>query len=295
MRRVKPPRQRLTHDAPMSNSAAPASGRYANAHGAHKGGPAPRSAEVWRWITLGALLSTIPAFYGELNSAALPSWAPALYALAALTLSAALWQAQRWPVHQRPPPGLRLLDLLLVLGLLVAAVLPSSSLSQTALAWRLALAFLTLAAMVWRLQHLVTRGGVVYLMMAALGVLLLCGVGFWWLEPRAPTLADGLWLAFTTAATVGYGDIVPSTPASRIFSVFVVLLGLGVLTLATAAIATTWIETEERRIEREILHDLHRRLGMLHDEIAALRREQQAALAQALRTPSEPAQPSPLA
>ncbi len=276
----------------MSDSAAPASASGAKAHGAHKGGPSPRPAEVWRWVTLGALLATIPAFYGELSSAALPPWAPALYALAALILLAALGLAQRWPAHRRPPPGLRWLDLLLVLGLLVAAVLPSSSLSQPALAWRLALAFLTLAAMVWRLQHLVTRGGVVYLMVVALGVLLLCGVGFWWLEPRATTLADGLWLAFTTAATVGYGDIVPSTPASRIFSVFVVLLGLGVLTLATAAIATSWIETEERRIEREILHDLHRRLGMLHDEIAALRQEQRAAVALAVRTPPPPGPPT---
>ena len=107
----------------------------------------------------------------------------------------------------------------------------------------------------------------------AVAVLMLCGVGYWWLEPNTPTLADGLWLAFTTAATVGFGDVVPSTPASRIFSAFVVMLGYGVLSLATAAIATTWIETEERRIEREILRDLHQRLGSLHEEIAALRQE----------------------
>jgi voltage-gated potassium channel len=119
---------------------------------------------------------------------------------------------------------------------------------------------------------------VVYLMAVACGVLLLCGAGFWWLEPRTPTLADGLWLAFTTAATVGYGDVVPSTPASRIFSVFVVLLGYGVLTLATAAIATTWIETEERRIEREILGDLRRQVHSLHAEIAAMRAEMRQAL-----------------
>jgi voltage-gated potassium channel len=55
--------------------------------------------------------------------------------------------------------------------------------------------------------------------------------------------------------------------------VFVVLLGYGVLSLATAAIATSWIETEERRIEREILGDLHRQLGTLHAELKALRAE----------------------
>jgi len=256
--------------------------------------PAPatrRSTEVWRWVTVAALVATIPAFYGELNSAHPPSWAPWLYLLAAGTVAWAALHAMRQPDPGRSSVLHGLLDLGLVVGLLVAALLPPSSLSQAALAWRLTVALLTLAGMVRRLQHLVTRGGVVYLMSVAFGVLLLCGVGFWWLEPRTPTLADGLWLAFTTAATVGYGDIVPSTPASRIFSVFVVLLGLGVLTLATAAIATSWIETGERRIEREILHDLHSRLAALHEEIRALRAEQRASTPPAPASPRRPPGP----
>ncbi|KAB0577726.1 two pore domain potassium channel family protein [Ideonella dechloratans] len=127
--------------------------------------------------------------------------------------------------------------------------------------------------MVWAQQHLVTRGGVTYLLTVSLGVLLACGLGFWWLEPTTPTLADGMWLAFTTAATVGYGDVVPTTAASKIFSVFVVLLGFGVLTLVTAAIATKWVETEERLIEREIIHDMRHEMTLLRRELAALRNE----------------------
>ena len=86
-----------------------------------------------------------------------------------------------------------------------------------------------------------------------------------------PDLASGLWLAFTTAATVGYGDLVPTTAASRIFAVFVVLLGYGVLSLVTAAIAARWIETEERRIERQILRDMRREMAALRLEIVGLR------------------------
>ena len=76
---------------------------------------------------------------------------------------------------------------------------------------RLLVSLLALLRMLWALQHLVTRGGVTYLLLLSLGVFGLCGVGFWWLEPRVLSCGDGLWLAFTTAATVGYGDIVPST------------------------------------------------------------------------------------
>jgi voltage-gated potassium channel len=100
-----------------------------------------------------------------------------------------------------------------------------------------------------------------------------CGVVYWLIEPRTPTLADGLWLAFTTAGTVGYGDVVPTTPAAKLFSVFVVLIGFAVLSLVTASIAAIWVESSERRMEREILHDLHQRIRELGNEITALRRD----------------------
>jgi voltage-gated potassium channel len=103
-----------------------------------------------------------------------------------------------------------------------------------------------------------------------------CGVVYWHIEPTTPRLIDGLWLAFVTASTIGYGDLVPSTPASRLFSVVVVLLGFGVLSLVTAAIAATWVESAERRVEREILHDMHSRMRALHEDVMALRREMRA-------------------
>lgn len=112
------------------------------------------------------------------------------------------------------------------------------------------------------------------LQLLAAGALLVgCGFVYWAIEPGTPTLADGLWLAFVTASTIGYGDMVPTTPLSRLFSVLVVLIGFGVLSLVTAAIAATWVESRERQIEREILHDLHRQLKGVRDEIAALRRQ----------------------
>jgi voltage-gated potassium channel len=118
-------------------------------------------------------------------------------------------------------------------------------------------------------KRLITRRGLIYSLVLCLVILGLGGVGFWMLEPRAITLSDGLWLAFTTAATVGYGDIVPSTHASRIFAVVVVLLGLAVLSLVTASVAAMFVETEERQIER----DLMQAIGVLKNDISSLRQE----------------------
>ena len=228
------------------------------------------------WLLLCSLVATIPAFYLELLSPGGSSpVATAAYLIAALTVVLS-GRRQHQHVHARQPRLRRVLTRLLIGGLVAAALLPPSSTSAPALVLRSLTAVLTLMHMVWCLRHLLARDSLPALLGTALGVLLLCGAGFWWLEPLTPTLADGLWLAFTTAATVGYGDVVPSTPASKIFSVFVVLLGFGILSLVTASIAAMWVETTERQVERDILQDLHAEIGRLRTELRATHAELQA-------------------
>ena len=120
----------------------------------------------------------------------------------------------------------------------------------------------------------IARQGVMYSLILCGVILLLGGVGFWLLDPGVHTIADGLWLAFTTAATVGYGDMVPSTHASRMFAVIVVLLGLAVLSLATASLAAIFVEKDvEEGEELQIEHQLMREIRKLRGEVQALRLE----------------------
>ena len=100
--------------------------------------------------------------------------------------------------------------------------------------------------------RLLIRQGLIYSLLLALGILGLGGLGFWLIDPRITNFGDGLWLAFTTAATVGYGDVIPHTPASRLFSVVVVLLGLAVLSLVTASLSAIFVEKEVEAEERAI-------------------------------------------
>jgi voltage-gated potassium channel len=122
------------------------------------------------------------------------------------------------------------------------------------------------------MQRRFVRQGLTYSLVVAVVIMGLGGVGFWLVEPKAHTLADGLWLAFTTAATVGYGDIVPSTHTSRGFAVVMVLLGLAVLSMVTASVAALFVQTEERKIEHELLHEIRQ----VRDEVTALRQEVEA-------------------
>ena len=118
-----------------------------------------------------------------------------------------------------------------------------------------------------RHKRFFNRRGLLYSLLVCVLILLLGGVGFWAIDPKVHNLVDGMWLAFTTAATVGYGDLVPSTNASRLFSVLVVLLGLAVLSMVTAAVAAIFVEVEERQIERDLLHEI----GNLRGEVRELR------------------------
>ncbi|MFZ2217346.1 MAG: two pore domain potassium channel family protein, partial [Rhodoferax sp.] len=52
-------------------------------------------------------------------------------------------------------------------------------------------------------------------------------------------------------------------------SVLVVLLGLAVLSLVTASVAAMFVETEERQIERDLMHEI----GALRAEVRSLRDE----------------------
>lgn len=119
----------------------------------------------------------------------------------------------------------------------------------------------------------IARRGVLYSLVLCCLILLIGGVGFWMLDPKVHTLSDGLWLAFTTAATVGYGDVVPSTHASRAFSVVVVLLGLAVLSLATASLAAIFVEKDVAEEEGQLAQDLLREINLLREDIRVLRDE----------------------
>lgn len=227
---------------------------------------------LWRRAEVVALAATVPAFYlallAEHRALAVGLYLLGAAACAAVTLHER-HERQR-AIESRQLGYQRGLSVLLVVALVLSALLPQGD-SAFVLGIRLVTAALIVLRWGESLRLWFWRGSLPYLLALAVGVLGLCGVGFWWLDPHVQTFGDGLWLAFTTAATVGYGDMVPSTPAAKIFAVFVVLMGFGVLSLVTASIAAMWVQTEERRIEREILRDLHRQMASLREELTAMR------------------------
>lgn len=140
---------------------------------------------------------------------------------------------------------------------------------------RLTMVSLLLARTLGAMRDLFSPTGLPYVLGFAVISLLLAGAGFYWLEPTVDSYFDGLWLAFVTAATVGYGDYIPTTHASRLFAVVTVVLGFTVFSLVTATFVRLFLGEDEARLRRE-----------MHVDIKALRRSTEEAISaeeQALR------------
>lgn len=151
---------------------------------------------------------------------------------------------------------------------------------------RLAVVGMMVLRMVTSVRRLFSPDGLPYIFAFGLITMLVGGSIFYLVEPTISSLGEGVWLAFTTAATVGYGDLVPTTPISRVFSVFLVLVGYSMIGALTGSIASILIGADEKRLRRE----MHRDIQSLRTEVSQLREEVHA-LVRALSDDDEPPRP----
>ena len=82
---------------------------------------------------------------------------------------------------------------------------------------------------------------------------------------------DALWWAIVTVTTVGYGDVVPVSPAGRAMGYILVLGGVGIFGALTANFASFLVK--EQGATDEINSQLLREIQALRQELAESRRE----------------------
>jgi voltage-gated potassium channel len=86
------------------------------------------------------------------------------------------------------------------------------------------------------------RGAAIVIATATIAITVVTGVAMTIVDrENYPTIGSGLWWAVQTSTTVGYGDNVPTTVAGRLVAAFVMLVGIGFLTVITAAITSTFV------------------------------------------------------
>ncbi len=96
--------------------------------------------------------------------------------------------------------------------------------------------------------------------------LYLSALGIWHFEHEAQPEAfasvfDALWWAVVTLTTVGYGDLYPVTAGGRLFTMLVVLLGIGLVAVPSGLLASAFQEVRRNERESRELRRRHNREG----------------------------------
>ncbi|MBO8156722.1 MAG: potassium channel family protein [Bacillaceae bacterium] len=80
--------------------------------------------------------------------------------------------------------------------------------------------------------------------------MIIFGVIISFLEPENfPTIFEGIWWAFITGSTVGYGDYVPVTVAGKLAGIGMILAGGGLLTYYMATVSSQAVQREQKLSE----------------------------------------------
>jgi len=116
---------------------------------------------------------------------------------------------------------------------------------------RLVLVIVLLSRLSRTIRKLLSRHQLGATLAVAFVTMLLSGVIVSRIDPSVGTIWDGMWWAWVTMATVGYGDVVPHNAAGRLFGSLLILFGVVLLSLLTANLAAFFIGGDVEKVEQE--------------------------------------------
>ena len=103
-----------------------------------------------------------------------------------------------------------------------------------------------------------------------------------------PSMFRGMWWALQTVTTVGYGDVTPQHLSGRIVAVAVMLEGIALLAIVTAAVTSSFVERAQRiSAAKEDAHEQreHEHIDARFDELAARLDQVEALLRSLTKSP----------
>ncbi len=95
---------------------------------------------------------------------------------------------------------------------------------------------------------------------AVFTLVILIGFGTWAFRLlESWSWAESFYFSVATLTTVGYGDIHPTTDASRVFTAIYILVGVGIVIAALTSIGSRYLSTQEHELSDNITRRLRRR------------------------------------
>ena len=214
---------------------------------AHDNPRARRWQQRLHGLMIGVALLSLPAYV--LDSAGhYPALQQVARGLDALIFIAFLLETG-WMLHVTSSPGRYLaenwLNVVILIGTAASAMGAATEWVVLLRIARVALGSLVLLRALAAFRVLFTRRGAPLLLGIACLLMLAGGGVFYWVEPTVDNYWDGLWLAFVTGTTLGYGDFVPTSPTARVFAVFTAFVGVAMMTLFTANVISYFIGRDD--------------------------------------------------
>ena len=120
-----------------------------------------------------------------------------------------------------------------------------------------------------RVKKMLSRNELAATGLASLIVIVMAGILMSALDPGINGPLEGIWWAWVTITTVGYGDVVPQSHAGRAFASIIIFLGLGLFAALTASFTTYFIsQREEKNSSSEV--GVNQRLSAVEQQLAQL-------------------------
>ncbi len=121
---------------------------------------------------------------------------------------------------------------------------------------RLLLIFPLLLNVTVTVRKVLARNYLGSVLLVALAFTLMSGLLIAGIDPSIENVWQGIWWAWVTVATVGYGDIVPQSAAGKVFGAVVILFGVGFFSLLTASFSAYFVSRGEIEIEEEEIEEI---------------------------------------
>ena len=116
---------------------------------------------------------------------------------------------------------------------------------------RLLLLLVILVQFIPSVRQILLRNHLGYTLLIAIVITVVSGILISQVEPAIPSIEDGIWYAWVTLTTVGYGDLVPRSTAGRVIGGVLIFLGLIFFSLITANIAAFLVRRDVEKVERK--------------------------------------------
>jgi voltage-gated potassium channel len=111
----------------------------------------------------------------------------------------------------------------------------------------------------------------VYTMCVLLSIVIISAFILSLIDPAFKNIGDGLWFAWESMTTVGYGDFLPQTTSGRLFTTIIIFIGIILVSMMTASFAAVIINKDE---EQDDINEIKQSLASIKAQLQRIEDKQ---------------------